>query len=107
MLVFKDLNTSEQLKIKYENENMLMQAGNKIVTAPNGISMLFQISGGLVPLNNGDDLQQKGLIGAFALVVVLKERCVLYQGEVAGSFLNVLKADPFDYDGPIQPTDCV
>jgi DUF917 family protein len=107
MLVFTDLNTSAQMKIQYENENMLMFAGDRIVTAPNGISMIFQTNRGLIPLNNGDDLQKQGLIGALSLVIVLKERCVLYNGGVGASFANVLKADPFNYKGPLQPTECV
>lgn len=110
-LIFKQRfpETGAIRSIKYENENMLMTSnrGDPAVTAPNGIAMLFQKSGQFIPLNNGDDLQNAGVIGVKAMVVVLKEHCMLYSGDIGNSFLNVLRSDPFNYTGPIQPTNCI
>lgn len=96
------------LQIAYENENMIARYGDgRIFTAPSGISMMFQLNGNLVPLNNGDNLPQAVPLGSTTFVVILKERCVLYQNPVVASFQKVLAGDPFDYTGPIQPIGCI
>ncbi|GAA0468828.1 hypothetical protein GCM10009096_07180 [Parasphingorhabdus litoris] len=109
-LIFESIDPPNiELRIKYENENMIMTAPElPAITAPNGLAMLFPYGpDGLTPLNNGDDLPNAGVIGGPAVVVVLKERCVLYNRPLSTSFSNVLRNEPFNYDGPLQPTDCV
>lgn len=100
--------------LKALNENMLMEhdpgTGRKsYTTAPNGIAPVFDVggAGNFVPLNNGDDLKQANVIGYYAIVVTLKERCALYGGRVGASFDGILRGEPFVYTGAITPTDCI
>ena len=107
--------------IKALNENMLMWSriiigaegdvddGTTITTAPNGIAPIFDVGGKgtYVPLNNGDDLRTADVVGHPALIVTLKERCMLFDGAIGTSFEKILRGQPFNYSGPITPTKCI
>lgn len=97
------------LDIHYENENMLLLdavTGAPKATAPSGIAMLFEVNGGYIPYNNGDNLKGLGLIGHRMITVVMKQKCLLYSGALEQSFATVLKGKPFNYSGPITPKNC-
>lgn len=93
------------------NENMIMHrklTKDEYVTAPNGIAMIFDVGGKgtYIPLNYGDDLRNQNVIGHEVMLVVLKENCMLYSGEIGDSFKRVLANPPINYSGDITPTDC-
>ena len=94
--------------IQFENENMVLREGGEIetITAPSIMAMLFQTDDGYVPLNNGDDLPNQNVIDKPAFVLIMQPSCLLYNGALLPSFINVLAAAPFNFSGNIHPRRC-